>query len=149
VKYTKDILLKAVSNSVSVAEVLRKLGIKETGGSHAHISRRIKLFGIDTSHMLGQRHNLRKPNLPKLHWSKILIKRTSGRRGHAHILRRALIEYGKEYKCIKCSNRGEWLGQKLVLQVHHTNSDWLDDRPENLEFVCPNCHSIIRPSEGN
>jgi hypothetical protein len=27
-----------------------------------------------------------------------------------------------------------------VLQVHHKNRDRKDNRPENLELICPNCH---------
>ncbi len=27
-----------------------------------------------------------------------------------------------------------------VLQVHHRNRDRGDNRPENLELICPNCH---------
>jgi hypothetical protein len=27
-----------------------------------------------------------------------------------------------------------------VLQVHHKNRDNQDNRPENLELICPNCH---------
>jgi len=53
-KYTKETLEMAVKDCVSVAGVLRKLGLKEAGGTHSHISRRIQRFGIDTSHFLGQ-----------------------------------------------------------------------------------------------
>jgi hypothetical protein len=49
-KYTEELLAAAVSESTSVAGVLRWLGLRPTGGAHAHISRTIKTFGIDTSH---------------------------------------------------------------------------------------------------
>ena len=49
-KYTEEILEDAVLQSTSVAGVLRHLGVRPTGGAHAHISRTIKSFGIDTSH---------------------------------------------------------------------------------------------------
>ena len=49
-KYTRELLAEAAANSISIAGVLRYLGIPLAGGTHAHISRKIKQFGIDTSH---------------------------------------------------------------------------------------------------
>ncbi len=49
-KYTRELLTEAVVNSLSIADVMRYLGIPLAGGTHAHISRKIKQFGIDTSH---------------------------------------------------------------------------------------------------
>lgn len=33
------------------------------------------------------------------------------------------------------------MGRSLTLDVDHKNNNWLDDRLENLQFLCPNCHS--------
>ena len=49
-KYTRELLTEAVANSISIADVLRYLQIPIAGGAHAHISRKLKHFGIDTSH---------------------------------------------------------------------------------------------------
>lgn len=51
-----------------------------------------------------------------------------------------MIECGKEYKC-KCGLTNNWNGKEMVLENHHINGNWLDDRKENLMFLCPNCHS--------
>jgi hypothetical protein len=145
VKYTREVLQEAVQACYSVAAVLRKLGVAQAGGTHAHISRRIKAFGIDTSHFLGQAANQgpwhKGPR--RLPWQEVLVLRASGKRQKAHVLRRALLEIGREYRCAgeNCGLRDEWLGRRLVLHVNHKNGNWLDDRPENVEFLCPNCHS--------
>lgn len=56
-------------------------------------------------------------------------------------LRNRLIKEGlKEYKCEKCK-RTEWEGQPIPLQLHHVNGDRSDNRLENLQVLCPNCHS--------
>jgi hypothetical protein len=55
-KYTRELLTEAAANSISIADVLRYLQIPIAGGTHAHISRKLKQFGIDTSHFLGQAH---------------------------------------------------------------------------------------------
>jgi len=50
---------------------------------------------------------------------------------------------GREYHCEGegCPLSNEWLGRRLILHVNHKDGNWLDDRPENLQFLCPNCHS--------
>jgi hypothetical protein len=144
-KYTKEVLEAAVRQNISVAGVLHSLGLKQAGGTHAHISRRIKAFGLDTSHFLGQAANQgsyhKGPR--KIGWWEILVLRTSGRRQRAPVLRRSLFAVGREYKCAGegCSLSRTWLDRPLVLHVNHKNGNWLDDRAENLEFLCPNCHS--------
>ena len=57
-------------------------------------------------------------------------------------LKKRLIEAGlKEHKCEKCGNTGEWQGKPLTLQVHHINGNHRDNRIENLQILCPNCHT--------
>jgi hypothetical protein len=148
-KYTVELLEPLVRESTSVAQVLRKLGKKQCGGVATNVSKVIKKFGIDTSHFLGQAANCgteHKGGSKRLHWSKILIKRRDDQqREKAVRLRRALIESGRQYKCENknCNIKGEWLNKQLTLQVNHKNGDWTDCTPENVEFLCPNCHSQI------
>lgn len=120
---------------------MRLLGIKMTGGSHSHLSRQIKKYGIPTEHFTGQGWNAGRPAFTRRPWDTILVLRTDGRRQHTPVLRRALVEMGRPYQCVRCGNTGEWLGAPMTIQIEHKNRDWQDDRPENLEFLCPNCHS--------
>jgi predicted RNA-binding Zn-ribbon protein involved in translation (DUF1610 family) len=53
------------------------------------------------------------------------------------------MEIGRPYLCEGCGNDGMWMGKKLVLEVDHKDRNWLDDRQENLRFVCPNCHTTF------
>lgn len=134
-------LIEAVKSSTSVMGVLRYLGKREAGGSHAHYSRRIKSLGVDVSHFTGSVHNKGKPAQNKKVAEDILVLRSTGRRQKAEQLRRALLEIGVPYICSRCECRPEWLGKPLILDVDHINENWLDDRKENLRFLCPNCHS--------
>ena len=140
-KYTKEILQEAVANSISVAGVVKYLGLKLAGGTQSHISMLIDRFEIDRSHLLGKRHakNIISPNRRSV--QSILVKRDAGFRQKSHLLVRAMIESGVEHKCNKCQCLPEWLGNPLTLDVDHINENWLDDRLENLRFLCPNCHS--------
>lgn len=141
VKYKYEILKPIVDSSKSVAEVIRKLNLHQAGGTHSHISKKIKQYNIDTSHFTGQAHSRDKKCLYlRKNLEDVLLKRTSGNRQRAVVLRRALVESGFEYKCFKCGI-DKWNEKQISLQVNHKNRNWLDDSKENLEFLCPNCHS--------
>ncbi len=150
IKYTKELLAGLVSDSTSVAQVIRKLGLKEAGGNHSHINSKIKKYGLDTSHFLGQGANCGKnyKGGKKKTWDKVLVLRENGPRYAAVRLRRALIEYGREYKCELCGLGDMWNGKLIRLEVDHINNNWLDNRPQSIRFCCPNCHSQ-QPHKGN
>ena len=65
----------------------------------------------------------------------------AGRRVNRFHLKRRLLAAGlKKHLCEGCGIR-EWLGKPLSLALHHVNGDRHDNRLENLQLLCPNCHS--------
>ena len=65
----------------------------------------------------------------------------SDKRREGYRLRRSLLELGVEHRCSSCGVGPLWNKKALVLEVDHKNGDPCDHRLENLQFLCPNCHS--------
>jgi 5-methylcytosine-specific restriction endonuclease McrA len=142
-KYTEAELSAAVAQSISIAGVMRLLGIKPAGGSHFHMSKRISKSGLDTSHFTGQGHNRGKtlPNQRKKPEEILVLNSAASARTRSQLLRRALAEIGEPLICGACGIGDRWLDQPLTLHVDHINGKSHDCRRENLRFLCPNCHS--------
>ena len=138
-KYTKEILKEIVSKSKSVAEVCRHFGIKGSTGAQSHLSKKIKAFELDTSHFTGQGWNK----------GKVFPKRDAMTYCHrdstecSHRLKRRLIRDG--YKEAECENCGisKWLGEDVVLELDHKDSDHFNNEISNLQILCPNCHAMF------
>ncbi|HEY4176431.1 MAG TPA: HNH endonuclease signature motif containing protein [Kofleriaceae bacterium] len=55
-KYDAATLAPLVAESRTTSELLRKLGLRPTGGNYRHISRCLRIAGVDTSHFRQPRH---------------------------------------------------------------------------------------------
>lgn len=137
VKWTKELLEKIVPECYSYAEVLRRVGLKTMGT----LIKKLNEFNIDYSHFTGQGWN--KYGHPSFGNSgkaltSVLDKNSS--LPSSKVKERLLNNHLKENKCEVCGIT-EWQGSPIICELHHINGDTTDNRIENLQILCPNCHS--------
>ncbi|MER5482775.1 HNH endonuclease signature motif containing protein [Streptomyces sp. NPDC002812] len=148
VKWTKEVLAEAVATSKTMCDVLRRLGLEVVGGHHTHISRKVKTFGIDTSHFKPPSRAGR----PKVRRTpeSILIRQDDAhaRRMQSEHLKSALASLGVPEQCAMCGIEPTWQGYPLPLEVDHIDGDWRNNQQDNLRLVCPNCHSTTDTYRG-
>lgn len=75
-------------------------------------------------------------------WKQGLENGISGKYGTSLRIRRYLLnKYGN--KCCKCGwHEVNPFTNKVPLEIHHKDGDYTNNDEENLELLCPNCHSL-------
>lgn len=134
--------VEVIRDSHSVRESLDKLGLRQSSGAYQFFHDRARRLGIDLSHFTGQAHLKGKSHTwsPAKPLADLLVNDGSPHGNlKARIIKAGLIP--NQCSNPECQVAGEWLGKPITLHLDHINGDRLDDRIENIRFLCPNCHS--------
>jgi len=62
-------------------------------------------------------------------------------------LKRERIFKEQNSSCNRCQ-LSSWLGEKITLELEHKDGNHFNDIRENLELLCPNCHSLTSTWRG-
>lgn len=135
----KDIQV-LVNESNSLFEILIKQGRKCTNDNIEILKKELEEHGIDHAN-IPIKQIFQKQTL-----EEILVEDSNYQSSR---LKKRLIESGlKEDRCESCGIGNEWNGKPLTLQLHHINGNHRDNRFENLQILCPNCHSQTENYKG-
>jgi len=140
-KYSDEEFLAALRQSVSMRNLINLLEMCVSSWNYKNFYKRIQHLRASTDHWKGQ---TREDCLGNLHSTtsrsldQILIENSpvTGAVLRRNILKSKILEY----KCAICGI-DEWNGKNLSLQIDHKNGCRTDDRIENLQWLCPNCHT--------
>ncbi|MBR5100568.1 MAG: HNH endonuclease [Bacteroidales bacterium] len=140
-KYSIEDVKKAVRKSKSIAGVLRLLGLRPVGGNYKTIHRMIDENHLDTSHFTGQGWNVGLQFKPKgiITNESIFVENSAYRCSWR--LRERYKQVTGISSCESC-NLSRWLNRDIPLEIHHINGINTDNRLENLQLLCPNCHAL-------
>lgn len=133
----EKLICKLIEENQNLNRVLFLLGKRSTNTNYDFLKNIIKKYNIDTTHFT---HDLivekrrKKITFEEIFCEESKMKSTSN-------VKSKIIELGlKEWVCEKCKMR-EWNGEPIPLELHHINGNRHDNRLENLQLLCCNCHA--------
>ncbi len=135
----EKMVIEYLPYSNSLNHLCKHIGIRGVKGYYNKINRVIDKYGLSIEHF-GTIDTYSGRNTVRMSDEEFFIN--GKRRSSSSILKR-LVENGyKEYKCEnpECGI-SKWCGKGITLQVHHINGNHNDNRLENLQILCPNCHT--------
>ncbi len=136
-EYAIDKLIENADKCVNMLDLCHKMGIENVGGEdYREVRNLAKELGVELVFSFKQN----KPSMKSVKLPNEMVFVKNGHTSTTNLKKKIIREGLKEYKCEKCGIT-EWQGEPISLQIHHINGDHHDNRLENLQFLCPNCHS--------
>lgn len=135
-QFSKEELEQFVKNSYSYAQVCEKVGY--VGGSGTRlIKEMIEYYQFDISHFKGQGWNKDNFNYERFRYGNNIKS--------AAAIEAIVALRGHQCECCKLTT---WLNEPITLELHHKDGDKLNNDLDNLQLLCPNCHSLTENWRG-
>lgn len=137
----KKFYVDLIKNSTSLCEVCKKAGIVATTGNYDTLKNLIEEEEIDISHFKRNGGGYKEPK-------NIEFYLVDGSKITSNKLKKKIFNAGLKEKRCECCGNTEWMGKPINLELHHLNGNPRDNRLENLQILCPNCHSYTDTYSG-
>lgn len=134
-----DEFAQLVQESHSFQELASKIGYVKTGGGTQEVLKKVvKERNLDVSHFTGQGWNKGRHDYDT-------FKENHSKKNGKTTLAAIMELRGRE--CEQCHNT-LWLGQPINLEIHHKDGNHNNNSLDNLQLLCPNCHSYTENYRG-
>jgi hypothetical protein len=149
-------LQEMVQSSSSWSALVRRCGYKQGRNNKEFVGtlrRKMQTLNLSTTHFKWRRVRVLcdSTHVPSKRVKKDLAEVfvSNSNYDRAVLKRRLLTELNWPYECNKCKNahfdvadgRVLWMNEPVTMQLEHKNGINNDNRLENLELLCPLCHS--------
>ena len=132
-----------VKTSINLSEVLDKLEIPRQGNNSKTLRNILDKNQIDYSHFTGRARTYTTKEIP------IEEYLSNAKSISTHSLKSKLLSSGLKLNQCECCGISEWRGKQLTIQLHHIDGNNKNNSLENLQMLCPNCHSLTENYCGN
>lgn len=137
-KYVKSVC-ELAKRCTNINQILHILGKRGTNEYYKQIKKILEDNKIDISHFIENEKYKPTQVIKKKPLEECLISGSTV--ASTRIRNKLLSEKIKKHRCERCGNT-EWEGEPIPLQLHHINGNRTDNRLENLQLLCPNCHTL-------
>lgn len=142
--WSKERVAQAVAEANCWFDCLDKLQVPKVGGNYLTLKKKIGEYGLDTAHF---DYRLAKTRNGKHYFRKLVNRQDDeifryGAQIKTMNLKREYIRrvLQDDAHCEICGIRN-WNGKELMFQIHHLDGNHKNHSLENLQLLCPNCHS--------
>lgn len=134
----KEEVLEMISNHRSKSEICRYLQCKQET-----LNRYLIDWGISYSGNIGRKgipHLEQRRNIYHYLNNELFIT--------THNLKIRLLQEGlKKHQC-ECCKLDKWMDDKIPIELHHMDGNKYNNNLDNLQILCPNCHSKTSNNSG-
>lgn len=130
-------LIELTTKYKNYHQIIKSLNLSGNGtGNYKTLKQQLTKYNIE---FISNRSIAGRSNKDRMSDDSVFVKESTYPR---HALKRRIIKDKLMiYKCMECDNEGQHNNKPLVLQLDHINGVSNDNRLDNLQFLCPNCHS--------
>jgi Zn finger protein HypA/HybF involved in hydrogenase expression len=127
----KDLILDLISKNVPKSKICKILMCKPLTLDLYLIKMEINYKGNKGA----KGHKVSNSRKPALYYIDNNISITT------HKLKNKLIQDNIKYHKCECCGLTEWQGTKIPIELHHIDGNSLNNKLDNLQILCPNCHA--------